>query len=403
MFTPSPSSPAPLSAAGVAFLADPATQTLAESLKKETDPLRLSSRLSKMLEPESRRWLMDYLQLKPRLLEKLGRSDLLCDRLALEQSTARDLGEWKAALWPTGSSLHDLCCGMGGDSLFVPPSVRVQGIDLDEARIAMYDFNMERLDLERRALKADVRTLESQADFFCIDPARRAELGQNQRDLTQVTPSLEEVRLLARRYGGGMVKLPPGFPSEALPRHSEVLFAGGHADCRECLLLMGSLAPEEGRVRALSLGAKTRLWSASQEETRRSLPVDQPGRFLREPSPVLLRSHLFVPLAHAAGLWQLDSRIAYLSCHSLPKDVEGFHCYSIADYCPLGTSAVQAMLRRHDIGKLTLKKRGVEIVPEAEIKRLKPKGSREGILVYTRLRDEKSALLVFPLSSPTET
>ncbi|MDR2584293.1 MAG: hypothetical protein LBC75_12505, partial [Fibromonadaceae bacterium] len=35
------------------------------------------------------------------------------------------------------------------------------------------------------------------------------------------------------------------------------------------------------------------------------------------------------------------------------------------------------------MGKLTLKKRGVEVVPETEIHRLSPKGEKEAVLFYT--------------------
>lgn len=168
---------------------------------------------------------MDYLQLRPRLAEKFGLAiDLVCDRLAYEQSTAQDLGRWKAALWPAGSSVHDLCCGMGGDSFFIPPTVQVQGYDLDLARIAMYNHNMQVQGLPFSAQLHDVRNLESRAQFFCIDPARRAELGQNQRDWTLMTPALDEVMALAQRYEGGMIKLPPGFPLEAVPSEVECLF-----------------------------------------------------------------------------------------------------------------------------------------------------------------------------------
>jgi hypothetical protein len=56
------------------------------------------------------------------------------------------------------------------------------------------------------------------------------------------------------------------------------------------------------------------------------------------------------------------------------------------------------MLKKHGIGKLTLKKRGVEIIPEEEIKRLKPKGKNEGVLFYTRIAGEKTALLTKRIS-----
>lgn len=51
------------------------------------------------------------------------------------------------------------------------------------------------------------------------------------------------------------------------------------------------------------------------------------------------------------------------------------------------------MLKEHNIGKITLKLRGVKLDPDAEIKRLKPKGKESAILFYTRAYGEKVAIL----------
>ena len=79
----------------------------------------------------------------------------------------------------------------------------------------------------------------------------------------------------------------------------------------------------------------------------------------------------------------------------------GFSSFAVLDSVPLGTSAVKNMLKKHGIGKLTLKKRGVEIIPEEEIKRLKPKGKNEGILFYTRIAGEKTAILTQRIQNRT--
>lgn len=390
-----PAMPLALPPEGVAFLCREETRALATRLQSlANDPLRLASQLAGRMDPTERRWFMDYLQLVPRIQEKLGLPVWpVCDRLALEQSTAQDLGRWKAALWPRQSTLHDLCCGMGGDSFFIPSDIHVEGYDLDPARLAMFDFNMESLGLPRRATLQDVRSLESSADFFCIDPARRAELGQNQRNLTHLTPTLDEVLALAAKYGGGMVKLPPGYPTENLPPSAEILYVGGRTDCRECLLLLGNLATRPGRVRAVCLEENVREWEGEPAQTQEGLGVADPGRYLFEPLPVLVRSHLFIAVGRKAGLWQIDAGLAYLSGDTLPPPDAGLVPYEVIEHCPLTTSGVQQMLRRHDIGKLTLKKRGVEVIPEDEIRRLDPRGSQSAILFYTRLRGEKSAVL----------
>ena len=77
-----------------------------------------------------------------------------------------------------------------------------------------------------------------------------------------------------------------------------------------------------------------------------------------------------------------------------------FYNFKVLETSPLSTSAVRQMLKKHSIGKLTLKKRGVEIIPENEIIRLAPKGKNEGVLFYTRLDGEKIAVLTQRVAYP---
>jgi len=121
-----------------------------------------------------------------------------------------------------------------------------------------------------------------------------------------------------------------------------------------------------------------------------SLEAKKLGNFILEPVPVLVRSHLFLSEAKKHGFWQIDSTLAYLSCDDYAPN-PGFVAYKVVDQSSL--SNVKVMLKKHDIGKITLKKRGVEVVPEEEIRRLSPKGEREGVLFYTRVLGEKRAVL----------
>jgi hypothetical protein len=313
---------------------------------------------------------------------------LVCDSYALEQATAPDIAQWKAAFWPEGSSLNDLCCGMGADSFFVKPSVRTLGVDLEESRVRMYQANMEILGLPHQAVRGDACSEEFRADFFCIDPARRPKLQ----------PSFESVLQIAGRYQGGMAKLPPAFPVERLPANAERLYLGGRADCRETLLFLGSLAAHPERVRAVEFeGDLVRVWEGSVNPS--PLLCAPVGTYLLEPSPVLVRSHLFLELGKIAHFWQIDATLSYLSCDALPADLVGFAPYRILGKSALATRAVKEMLAHHDIGSLDLKKRGVEVVPEEEIKRLKPAGTRHGILFYTRELGKKVAYLAERVSA----
>ena len=432
--------------------------------KKKMDALQVSTHLAKEFSNEDRAAIMDYMALVPKFRDKFfaensiksakkaPASFLLCDKLALEQSTAQDIGRWKSTLWErarqankninseTAPTVHDLCCGMGGDSFYLPKDFLTIGVDLDENRLEMYRYNSKVMrDSDDHTILADVREIAKQndsesvtlalpkADYFTIDPARRAIESENQRDLRNLTPTFEEVIEISKHYKGGMAKIPPGYPISEIPRGTEILYIGSRTDCRECLVLFGELAQSPDYVRAVMVdktGNAIAEWSEIRDEKREArneseqsqydhnyelegrdrvyttassesdLPLGSVSKFISEPSPVLLRSHLFgvVALAHDESTHLISPGIAYTTSEK-PLPSPGFANFEVLDSAEISTGAVRAMLKAHDVGKLTLKLRGVKVDPDQEIKRLKPKGKNSAILFYTRLNGEKVAIL----------
>ena len=433
------------------LLASDSVQDFVEqALSKKMDALQVSTALNKAgYSNEDRAAIMDYMALVPKFREKFcsGKNNgtargvfLLCDKLALEQSTAQDIGHWKAALWPSEGSVNDLCCGMGGDSFFLPAGLKVTGVDLDENRLAMYRHNLKAFGKDASTKCADVRDVArendikmpasagmTKTDYFTIDPARRAIEGENQRDLRNLTPTLEEVVEISRHYKGGMAKLPPGYPPAEIPDNTEILYLGGHGDCRECLVLFGALAKNPDTVRAVIVdknGDTVAEWSRKRDRSletldddlqekldrndslegkdrtyrtatsRSDLPLGEIGKYIAEPAPVLIRSHLFnaAATAHDPGAHLISEGIAYVSSDKM-LPAPGFASYEVLAHTEIATGAVRSMLKEHDVGKITLKLRGVKLDPDAETKRLKPKGKNSAILFYTRFRGEKIAIL----------
>lgn len=445
------------------LLTSPAVQEFIQNaFKRKMDALQVSTALNKAgYSNEERAAIMDYMALVPKFREKFFGKDavkigsgknaplgsdvfLLCDRLALEQSTAQDISKYKANLWNVEpGNVHDLCCGMGGDSYFIPADFNVTGVDLDEDRQAMYRHNVHVMrgsaltdganctilaDVREIAKQADACRSEHPADYFTIDPARRAVEGENQRDLRNLTPTFEEVQEISRHYKGGMAKLPPGYPTDEIPADTELVYLGSHSDCRELLVLFGALAKNPGKVRAIMVdkdgfvvktadgsdaiwcGSLSEIQAASNKDaehdlpgcersfrnatSENDLPVGEVAKYLAEPTALLIRSHLFgnVALAAAPEAHLISEGIAYVSC-SAPLPSPAFANFEVLDKCEISTSAVRDMLKRHNVGKMTMKLRGVKLDPDEEIKRLKPKGKNEAILFYTRVAGEKTAIL----------
>jgi hypothetical protein len=356
-----------------------------ESLPLLKNPLKLLENFSKKFSQQERRALVHYLEILPKIRKKFclpARTDFICDKLAYEQATAKDISEYKAKLWPSGAKIADLCCGMGGDSFWLQSGIAAIGADIAPERVLMFNENMRRLNLPHRAVLQNALEVKG-GDFFCIDPARREGLN----------PNFESILELSKKFCGGMAKLPPAYPECELPKGSDVLYLGNASDCRECLMLSGIFG--KGFIRAAAICKnETFEWQCEKNELQNiSLEAKNLGNFILEPYPVLVRSHLFLSEAKKHGFWQIDSTLAYLSCTDLPQKYAGFAAYRVIGQSSLSTNNVKAMLKKHDAGKITIKKRGVEVVPEAEIRRLAPKGGKEYILFYTRILGEKRAIL----------
>ncbi|MDN5852782.1 MAG: SAM-dependent methyltransferase, partial [Actinomycetia bacterium] len=68
--------------------------------------------------------------------------------------------------------------------------------------------------------------------------------------------------------------------------------------------------------------------------------------------------------------------------------------YEVLDELPYREKALRAALRERDVGALTVKKRGVDIVPDRLVARLKLRGSTPTTIVLTRVDGAGRAYLV---------
>jgi hypothetical protein len=92
----------------------------------------------------------------------------------------------------------------------------------------------------------------------------------------------------------------------------------------------------------------------------------------------------------------LDPRIAYVTSDrrvSTPFATG----YEVVEELPHGEKRLRAALRERGIGRLTIKKRGVAVVPEQLRKRLSLSGDGEATIVVTRVAGRATVLSVRPL------
>ena len=121
-------------------------------------------------------------------------------------------------------------------------------------------------------------------------------------------------------------------------------------------------------------------------------PVAEIGRFLHEPDPALIRSGLIGAFAQQSGLSAVARDIAYLSSDEL-RESPWLRSFEILEQLPIDKKTLRKRLGELGIGKLEIKKRGIEIDPAQLRKELKLKGEGAATLILTRVGDARRALV----------
>ncbi|MGZ4454171.1 MAG: THUMP-like domain-containing protein, partial [Nocardioides sp.] len=228
------------------------------------------------------------------------------------------------------------------------------------------------------------------------DPARRTNNRSRGRvmDTEGWTPPWPFVlELLARDACG---KVAPGVPHELIPAGVEAEFVSDHGEVKEAALWSGSLATVRRRATVLGDGGLATL-TDEDDPGAEAVGVRPVGEFLYEPDGAVIRAGLVTAVAAGVGGGLLDEQIAYVTAD------EAFRTpfargYRVVEELPYRERALRAALRERGVGRLTIKKRGVAIVPEELRRRLSPQGPNEATIVLTRVADEGTCLLVQPLA-----
>ena len=79
------------------------------------------------------------------------------------------------------------------------------------------------------------------------------------------------------------------------------------------------------------------------------------------------------------------------------RDAHGGQPVELVENLPLDEGAIRKALASRGIGKLEIKKRGVDITPEQLRPKLKLKGEGAASLILTKVGDARRALIVQPI------
>lgn len=316
----------------------------------------------------------------------------------LEQATRLPVARHRAARLAAfaAASLIDLGCGVGGDLIAVAGAgITAAGVDLDPERVAVTSANLRALGLAGAVTVADATSVDHSAFAVAFaDPARRGARGRVMDAEGWTPPWPFVLDLLAR---DACVKVAPGIPHALIPAGVEAEWVSDHGEVKEAALWSGALATVRRRATVLGDGGLATLTDEDEgADAGGAACVRGVGEFLYEPDGAVVRTGLVTAVAAGVGGGLLDEHIAYVTgdaAYTTPF-ARG---YRVIEQLPYREKQLRAALRERGVGRLTIKKRGVDVVPEILRKRLSLSGNAEGTIVLTRAAGEGICLLVEPI------
>lgn len=351
--------------------------------------LRLGTRLRKTYQPGLVAAAVTQNHLRGKARAKFGddAARMYFTHDALEQSTRMSVASHRASRLAASeaTSVVDLGCGIGGDLVALARAgLQVRGIEKDPVRAAIAAANLKALHLPGEVQCGDAQDVAIGRDEVAfIDPARRDARGRT-FSTADLQPPWDWVRQLLA--GRAVAKVMPGLAHDAVPGGVEAEWVSDGGDLVEACLWGAPFASVARRATVLPSGAGL----VADGEL---VAVADAGPYLYEPDDAVIRAGLVAEFAATIGGWLPDAHIAYVSANRTDSTplARGFR---VLDELPFRERPLKAALQARRVGTVTIKKRGVDIVSEELVRRMKLKGPEKALVIMTRVQGQGRAFLV---------
>ncbi|MFI8698277.1 SAM-dependent methyltransferase [Microbacterium sp. NPDC064978] len=338
--------------------------------------------------------------LRARATAKFGpfAARMLFTRAGLEQATRLGVAARHAQrIRRAGlTSVADLGCGIGGDALaFAGAGLAVHAVDADEVTAALAAYNLAPFGDDatvRHATAEDALGEPVPGQAIWMDPARRTSGHSETRRVSadDYSPSLDWAFAVAAQRPTG-IKLGPAHDRDALPADAETQWVSADGSVVELVVWSRELAREGVRRSALVIRGE-RSHELTGPADAEDAPVRPLGAFLHEPDGAVIRARLIGDVARSLDAGMLDPRIAYLTSDAALTSpfVQSFR---VRETLPITPKTINAALKTHGIGRIEIKKRGVDVDPAAFRRKLTLRGDAEATLILARFGDQRRAIL----------
>lgn len=334
------------------------------------DPLRLAEHFRRQHGPALTRMLCELHELRVRAESKFSLAGkMFFTRQGYEQSTSQIVAAYKAQRIPSGGSIVDLCCGVGGDAIALGKTGN---------ELTLVDRSASNMELAKANLRVhqistfssvvdDVRNVDlGRYSVWHLDPDRRVN-QQRRSSPNSCDPPLDQFLALAGRSHEGAIKLSPAAKAEyLLDEGVELEWIGSQRECQQQVAWFGALASSPGKRTAtwLTQEAGGLRAAALIEEEAAAEPsvVAEIPTYLYEPRPSVLAAGLATSLAYRFGLSKLAGGISYLaSDQRVQSDL--FRRFETIETFPYRKKTLKDKIAQLGVCVTEVKKRGVSISP----------------------------------------
>lgn len=339
--------------------------------------------------------VLEQVELRARAREKFTHADqLFFTRRGLEQATDESLASYKAQRFFECTEVADLCCGIGGDAVALAQDHAVHLIDRDEVSLLLAAANVQRGGgIIGKTTAADVDPGHvTDVDAWHIDPDRRAS-GHRTSRVELGEPGVETIDALRSACANAAVKLAPAANA---PEHwlaeCQREWIQTRGECRQQVAWFGSLAEASGSATATLIDSSGEACSYTSDYDTPVRFADEVSAYLFDPSPSLMAARLTGALVDALELGALAPQSLYLTGESAIAHPH-LQAFAVEEVLPLDIRQLRAWLRARGIGRLEIKKRGVDITPESLREHLSLAGENAATLILARVGDQARAIV----------
>ncbi|PID28286.1 MAG: hypothetical protein CSB55_05665 [Candidatus Cloacimonadota bacterium] len=329
--------------------------------------------------------LISLHKLRLRAEKKFSNADkfIFTDK-SLQQATPEPAAEYHALKLKDYPRKADLCCGAGMDLIAMCDGKnKVTAVDLDPEILEIAKYNAKVRNIKNITFKCQkAEEFADKVDAVFCDPDRR--IGNKRKIRPEdLSPNLYDLLKISKYNKNIMIKLSPAMNYSVIKTDVgfglEFVSSGG--ELKEILLTLGSLK-DKARKKAVIISSEGNIsYLRSNDPGFKS--VSEPGKYLYEPDPAVIRAGLIEQDAFKYKLNFINENIALLTSDFYREDMTGTW-YRTEEQFPYNLRNLKKKLKEEKIGDLTVKTRGFHMTVEDLRKKLKPEGKNKKTIFIVR-------------------